>query len=82
MLTPLKRGRIPGLHRKASKTRAQTLRVAFPPGAPAPMPSPECSHTPRVGHSGKGWLWHEADIPTSYFRCSGLIIRGIKHQII
>ena len=56
------------------------------PGHPlhrdAPMLSPGCCHTPIVGHPGEGGLQCEADVSASYFNCSGLVVRCIKHQII
>lgn len=49
---------------------------------PALMLSPGYSHTPSVRHSGMEWVWCEADVSASYFNCSGLVVRCIKHQII
>lgn len=66
MLTPLEERQNPWATQEGFKDQGPDLESSLSAWSPCSHAKPECSHTPRVGHSGKGWLWHEADIPTSY----------------
>lgn len=83
LIIPWKSGRIPGSIKQGYEDPGPGPLELSPFLEPtALMLSPGYSHTPSVGHSGMEWPWCEADISASYFSCSGLVVRCIKHQII